>query len=738
MKKKKISQTNKKLLYALLSSSLFWNTPLVTYAAEEPATAAEPVEQKAAAEETSKQREFNFEGVEVTASRENTLPPAYAGDQVARGASLGILGNKDFMDTPFNLTSYTAQTIEDQQARTLYDVLRNDPSIRYTTPDGHIRENFTIRGFGITAEEVAFNGLYGLAPNSHSEVELVERVEVLKGPSALLNGMSPDGGVGGSINLVPKRAGDEPLTQLTTDYTSGSHWGEHIDIGRRFGENKEFGVRFNGVYRDGKTGVDDASKTQALGSLGLDYRGERWRVSLDGYDTNEKYENGSASSYSFASQVVDAPNPSTNLMRGVWGEINNKAILLKTEYDIKDNLTVYAGIGKLKHSYAGNSTGNHGFALDAQGNVYVQPPFQRGYSDVISSEIGLRSKFRAGSVEHQLVLSANGLDLEGGTIFKRTITNSNIYDPVTPVFPSDPGSAPKTKETKLSSTALADTLSFDQDKVQLTVGMRRQNVHTKTFNTTTGNVATKYDESAITPVAALVIKPWDTPVSFYANYIEGLSAGTEVTTIGALNYGEVFKPYKSKQSEFGVKWDGGKFANTLSFYQIEKPSLIKVTQGTGFIMSDDGEQRSRGIEWSTFGEIKDHVRLLGGATFTRGEYTSTAGGVNQGNTPFGTPKYQINMGVEWDTPWNRDLTLSARATYTSSQFINATNTMQIPSWVRYDIGARYKTVIDKTPVTFRASVENLFDKNYWSGSFSDGYVTLGGPRTFKLSATINL
>jgi iron complex outermembrane receptor protein len=738
MKKKKISQTNKKLLYALLSSSLLWHTPFVAYAAEEPAANAEPAEQKAAAEETSNQRDFTLEGVEVTASREKTLPPAYAGGQVARGANLGVLGNKDFMDTPFNLTSYTAQTIEDQQARTLYDVLRNDPSVRYTTPDGHIRENFTIRGFGVTAEEVAFNGLYGLAPNSHTAVELVERVEVLKGPSALLNGMSPDGGVGGSINLVPKRAGDEPLTQLTTDYTSSSHWGEHIDIGRRFGENKEFGVRFNGVYRDGKTGVDDASKTQALGSLGLDYRGERWRVSLDAYDTKEKYENGSASSYSFASQVVDAPDPATNLMRGVWGEIKNKAILLKTEYDIKDNLTVYAGIGKLKHSYAGNSTGNHGFALDAQGNVYVQPPFQRGYSDVISSEIGLRSKFRTGSVEHQLVLSANALDLEGGTIFKRTITNSNIYDPVTPVFASDPGSAPKTKETKLSSTALADTLSFDQDKVQLTVGMRRQNVHTKTFNTTTGNVATKYDESAITPVAALVVKPWDAPVSLYANYIEGLSAGTEVTTIGALNYGEVFKPYKSKQSEFGVKWDGGKFANTLSFYQIEKPSLIKVTQGTGFIMSNDGEQRSRGIEWSTFGEIKDHVRLLGGVAYTRGEYTSTAGGVNQGNTPFGVPKYQINMGVEWDTPWNRDLTLSARATYTSSQFINATNTMEIPSWVRYDIGARYKTVIDKTPVTFRASVENLFDKNYWSGSFSDGYVTLGGPRTFKLSATINL
>jgi iron complex outermembrane receptor protein len=344
MKKKKMSRISKKILYALLSGSLFWHMPLITYAAEQPAANEEQAaEEQAAVEKTAKQNDFTFEGVEVTADREhqpNKLPPAYAGGQVARGGSLGILGNKDFMDTPFNLTSYTAQTIEDQQARTLYDVLRNDPSIRYTTPDGHIRENFTIRGFALTAEEVALNGLYGLAPLAHIPLEFVERVEVLKGPSALLNGMSPNGGVGGAINLVPKRAGDEPLTQLTTDYTSDSHWGEHIDIGRRFGKNNEFGVRFNGVYRDGKTGVDDESKTRALGSLGLDYRGERWRVSLDAYNSKDKSEDGSPSSYSFKSQVVDAPDGKTNLMPGTFVESENKAILLKTEYDLKDNLSV--------------------------------------------------------------------------------------------------------------------------------------------------------------------------------------------------------------------------------------------------------------------------------------------------------------------------------------------------------------------------------------------------------------
>jgi len=729
--KRKLSRTEKSLLYALLGSSLFWQMPYAAYAAEETAT------EQPAEKQTEPLATFALERVEVIAKRDKTLSPVYTGGQVARGGGLGLLGNKDFMDTPFNLTSYTVQTIEDQQARTLYDVLRNDPSVRYASSDGHIRENFNIRGFTITAEEVAFDGMYGLVPKSHTPLEFVERVEVLKGPSALLNGMSPNGGVGGSINLMPKRAGDEPLTRLTTDYTSGSQWGGHIDIGRRFGEDNEWGIRFNGVYRDGETGVEDASKKQTLASVGLDYRGERWRVSLDAYTSKEKYENGSPSNYSFADGVVSAPDNKTNLMRGIWGETKSEAILLKTEYDMNDNLSVYAGIGKQKHTYAGNYIGNHGLNLDAQGNVTVFPAFHRGYGDTISSEVGVRNKFQTGNVQHQLVLSANALDIESGTHFNRISTSSNIYDPVTPAWGADPGSAPKTAETKLSSIALADTLSFNEDKVQFTLGVRRQNVHTKSFNASTGNLTAKYDESATTPAVALVVKPWGANVSLYANYIEGLSKGSEVTDTNALNYGEVFKPFKSKQYEFGVKWDLGKFANTLSFYQIEKPSLVDVAQGSGYIVSDDGEQRSRGIEWSAFGVINDKVRLLGGIAFTRGKYTKTEDGLYEGNTPFGVPKYQINLGAEWDTPWNPGLTLSARAVYTSSQYINSANTMSIPSWVRYDIGARYKTVINKTPITYRASVENLFNKNYWSGSFSNNYATLGGPRTFKLSATMD-
>ncbi|AVS79476.1 TonB-dependent siderophore receptor, partial [Paracidovorax avenae] len=103
---------------------------------------------------------------------------------------------------------------DDQQARTIGDVLVNDPSVRNTYGRNSGREEFNIRGFTVFNYDVSYNGLYGLSPRNAASLIGVERVEVLRGPGALLNGMAPAGSVGGSINLVPKRAGAEPLNRV--------------------------------------------------------------------------------------------------------------------------------------------------------------------------------------------------------------------------------------------------------------------------------------------------------------------------------------------------------------------------------------------------------------------------------------------------------------------------------------------------------------------------------------------
>ena len=152
-------------------------------------------------------------------------PEAYAGGQVSTGGRMGLLGDKDFMETPFNTISYTEKFIADRQARDITDVISAaDPTVFSTGMTGIISENYSIRGFSSSIGDVTFGGLFGVAPFYRASPEMFERVDVLKGPSALLNGMPPGGSVGGTVNLVPKRAGDEPLTRLTTSSCRMRSW----------------------------------------------------------------------------------------------------------------------------------------------------------------------------------------------------------------------------------------------------------------------------------------------------------------------------------------------------------------------------------------------------------------------------------------------------------------------------------------------------------------------------------
>jgi iron complex outermembrane receptor protein len=214
------------------------------------------------------------------------------------------------------MASYTSELIQNQQANSIADVLANDASVR-TVNEGQgsvagTGDEFQIRGFPVRNQDVSFNGLYGMLPLRTIAMDGVERVEVLKGPTALLNGMSPRGSVGGGINVVPKRAGDEPLTRLTATYQSDSRFGGMVDIGRRFGENNEFGIRFNGSYRDGDTAVQNQSNQMGTAVVGLDYRGDRLRVSLDaGHQTNNIDAPGDSGVLIFGDHlpVPRAPDP---------------------------------------------------------------------------------------------------------------------------------------------------------------------------------------------------------------------------------------------------------------------------------------------------------------------------------------------------------------------------------------------------------------------------------------------
>ncbi|WP_338192331.1 TonB-dependent receptor plug domain-containing protein, partial [Proteus mirabilis] len=127
--------------------------------------------------------------------------------RLSQQANIGLLGNKDIQDIPFSIKGYTSKYIEQRQAKTLGDVIKDDPSVQVTSPSGGILDSFMIRGFPIgegNIGEVALNGVYGVAPNYQLLPQYLERIELLKGPGAGLYGISPNGGVGGVVNAVTK------------------------------------------------------------------------------------------------------------------------------------------------------------------------------------------------------------------------------------------------------------------------------------------------------------------------------------------------------------------------------------------------------------------------------------------------------------------------------------------------------------------------------------------------------
>lgn len=674
----------------------------------------------------------------VQVQEQRRVTADYAGGQVAAGSRVGLLGDKDFMDTPFSTVSYTESFIRDRQAKDLTDVIAaTDPTVFSNGVTGAWSENYAIRGFASNTSDTTFNGLSGMAPYYRTSPEMFERIEVLKGPSALLNGMPPGGSVGGSVNLVPKRAGELPLLRVSANFASDAQFGTHVDMGRRLGADKQFGIRFNGAYRDGDGAVGKQRKKVQLGSLALDWRGERMRLSADLYSADDRVD-GPARGVGLAPGVaIPRPPRGDTLINPDWAYVDSqdKGAMLRGELDINDSLMAYLAYGTSKTDYRYNGSISAQI-LNPAGDfttVIGQLAFDIRKQ---SADAGLRGSFHTGSVGHQWAANVTHYQHTQNDYGRRSVPGwdwtTNLYNPVW--GPAAPFVAPHISHTELTldSIGVADTLAFADDHVQLTLGVRRQQVVSETFNVSTGARTSRYDESATTPAAALLVKATDT-IALYTNYIEGLSQGA-TAPMTAANAGDVFAPFRTRQKELGLKLDLGSFAHTFSMYEIKRPSSY--TDPVTNIFSFGGEQRNRGVEWGFFGAPLDGVRLLGGVAYVRPKLTRTAGGVNEGRIATAVAQRQAKLGVEWDVPTLQGLTLTGNATAMSKQYISADNSLSVPGRTLFDVGARYSTTVEGRPLALRASVNNVTNKAYWGMPLLSS-LALGAPRTVLLSATMD-
>ncbi|PXX69439.1 iron complex outermembrane recepter protein [Pseudomonas sp. LAMO17WK12:I10] len=662
----------------------------------------------------------------------------FAGGQVARRGSQGLLGSKDFMETPFSMTTYTSEVVKNQQARTLGDLIASDPSVRATNPAGGRYEQFTIRGFSLFNSDVAYNGLYGVLPTYTIDMEMADRVDILKGPTQLINGISPRGSVGGGINVVPKRATDKPITELTGSYASDSQVGGAVDIGRRFGEDNKFGVRLNAVKQSGDTKWDHQSVDREMAVLGLDFRGERLRLSTDiGHTERDTDAPQERVQIGANAKVPDADDVRHNYAQS-WSKARTKDTFgtVNAEYDVNDSIMLYGGVGARKS--------NHDFLRHAvsitndAGDFSVQPRDFTRDENVRTTTAGVRSWFHTGPVSHEVNLAASYfyMDFENGGA-RYAASPSNLYNPRPTPTPSRPTRFdPKVyTENRFSGVALSDTLGFFDDRLLLTLGARWQRVKVDDWSDgIKGDTA--YDEEKVSPSGGLLFKATD-QLSLYVNYMEGLSQG-KIAPSTSINEDEIFPPFISRQVEAGAKYDAGAFALTAAVFRIKQPAYE--TNATTRVFGPNGKRQNDGVELSVFGEPLKGFRLLGGVMYIDSELKDTTSGTFDGNRAPATPKYNVNLGAEWDVPKVQGLTLTARGIYSSSQYLDQANSKEIDSWERFDLGARYAFKLDDKDITLRANVENVLDKRYWSSAGasddSEPGLTLATPRTLLLSATV--
>ncbi|WP_368300461.1 TonB-dependent receptor [Kluyvera sichuanensis] len=674
------------------------------------------------------------------------LVPAYLDGQIAHGGRLGMLGEQKAMDVPFNVIGYTSKLVQDQQAKTIADVVKNDAGVQAVQGYGNFAETYRIRGFKLDGDDMTMGGLSGVVPRQVMDTQMLERIEVFKGANALVNGAASSG-VGGMINLEPKRAEDIPTTRVGVDYTSDSQVGGSLDVGRRFGDDNQFGARVNVLHREGEGRIDNDKRRTTLASLGLDYRGDRLRSSLDfGYQKKTFHGGEMGVGVANIAEIPAVPD-ATKSYAQKWGysDIENEFGMVKTEYDLTDNWTTYAGLGAQHAHEIGTYAAPK--LTNVNGNATVGRLDTNRIIDSFSGMGGIRGNFNTGVVSHKVNVGYSAQIRRDATAWRMsdstknpTINIYNSHDVDMPDYKPNPKGGHyddplTTARNRTQGWLLSDTLGFFDDSLLFTAAARHQKVVIRNYDNQTGleTTTSSFTESRWMPTFGLVYKPWET-LSLYANHTEALQPANNAP-ITAKNYGQSIGIAHSKQDEVGIKIDYQRVGGSLSLFQITKPS--------GVLDSDkyyrmDGEQRNRGVELNVFGEPVLGLRLTGSTLWIDPELTKTAGGTNDGNDAIGVSRFYAVLGAEYDIKPIDGLTATARVNHTGSQYADTANTKKLDSYTTLDLGMRYRMRLnqEQNDLVWRVGVTNVTNQNYWSGADDTGvYIYQGEPRTLKVSVS---
>ncbi|HVY07657.1 MAG TPA: TonB-dependent siderophore receptor [Burkholderiales bacterium] len=651
----------------------------------------------------------------------------------AKDASLGALGDIKLIDAPYSVNVITRELLENQQAAHYGDYLKNDPSVTI----GNVPVGFAnIRGFSLGVGGYEYDGLGGHLGLSDGRYQLegFERIEILKGPSAFLNGLlSTSASVGGSLNFVPKKPTDSPVRAIDLGYTTQSLFSVAADVGDRFGADRQFGYRLNVGYKDGEQAVDNADWTHKAVALALD-----WKVTHDLVLSLglEHAENHYPSLQPFfiltpGAPVPDAPDAKRSIAQP-WDDFKVKAdtVYLRADWNIVDDWSMTLQGMRTTDDRGNVKEARFGSIDNAAGDATLFESQEQSEQTQDSAQVLLHGKVMTAGIENKLTVGVTASNLETKDSFVPLgIAPTNIYNPVASPEPASTGlPAPVLSQKNRSTGYLVSDIAKFSEHWSVLVGARYAKFDVDNYDSTGSFVESSNRVSKTSPTGALMFKPAQNSL-LYLSYAEGLEQGGQAGTT-AVNANQFLPPVVTKQLEFGGKLELDGATLAAAAFDLKRP--FEFTNASN-VFVQQGEQEHRGIEASVIGRVTRDLMLVAGVMFLDPEINGTGDPASDGKRPPGVPQFQANVWADYRLPMFDGIFVNGGAYHSGSQYADSANTQELPEWTRFDVGARYETKIDSKRLVIRASVENVTDKDYWASAVG-GILTLAEPRTYKLSA----
>jgi len=650
---------------------------------------------------------------------------------VATRSSTATKTNTPILDIPQSVTVVTKEQAKDQGSRDLSKALTYVPGIVMGQGEGH-RDAPTIRGVSTTADFF----LDGIRDDVQYYRDLynIDRVEVLKGPNAMIFGR---GGGGGVINRVTKKADGERIYEATTTYGSFDTKRVEVDAGQAV--TNDFAVRINGMYEDSGSYRDFVDLERYGINPTVTFRPEdntKVRLSYEYFNEDRTVDRGVPSNSLTGKPAHTDPstffgNPDESYMF-----FNSHVVTATVEHKFDNgievkNHTLYGNYEKFYQNVFANSAwdGTPGgtIALGAY-NQHTDRESIFNQTDVTTTvNMGrfVRHTLLAG-VELSYQETDNQRDPSSGNYAMTPVPFRNPLSSQVPAWGTNLGPV---NHSELNVAGV-----YIQDQVEITKyfdvigGVRFDRFDLDYVNENTGVGFDRVDD-VWSPRIGVVFKPVET-VSFYASYSKSFlpQSGEQFGTLTAVT--ENFKPEEFENKEVGFKWEvAPRLLFTGALFQLDrKNQSVAIAPGVNAII---GESRTEGGEIALTGYLTDEWEVVAGYGYQEAEVVQGAlTSPTTGNTIALVPRHTFSLWNKYQflPNWAAGLGVISR----SDMYANVDNNVTLPGFARVDAALFWDINED-----FRAqlNVENVFDIDYYSTAHSNNNITPGSPRAAYFTLT---